>query len=462
MTEIKFGTDGWRAILDDQFTNENVQRVTVGVIEYLKNRFSAPKVVVGFDCRRGGKGFSDLVCKILDFHGVEVIIYDQPITTPAISFAAKELKCSLGIILTASHNAPNYNGYKLKGGYGGPLLSDGIKEVESLIPEQVQFKLEGYQSIITTYIDLKELYNQRVRESFDLGSIGSGRLKIAYDAMYGSGQFIVKDLLPKASMFRCEWLFDFNGLSPEPILKNLGEFQDYLKQNPGHDFALVNDGDADRIGLLDGEGHFIDSHHIMLLLLHYLYKYKGMRGKVATGFSSTVKITKYCQLHNLELQIVPIGFKHICELMVNEDILMGGEESGGIAVAGHIPERDGIWNGLVLLQFMQETGKSLQELILEIKNLVGDFAYKRIDLSLQQEVKERIVESCKSGSFKSFSGMTVTRTDTLDGFKYYFNDDEWLLIRPSGTEPVLRTYAEGLSEKRVDEILKACHNEILS
>lgn len=461
MDTIKFGTDGWRAIIAKEFTYNNVARVTAGVAEWLKEYYAAPKVVLGFDCRFSGQDFANHIADILDFHGIEVILYSKPITTPAISLAVKELNCSLGIILTASHNPPNYQGYKLKGEFGGPLLGEDISAIEALIPDEVNYRLSNYERIITTEVDLKELYLQRVREQFDVDSLNKSDLKIAYDAMYGSGQFVVKELLPNASHFRCEWNPHFFGLSPEPILKNLGEFVEFLKSNPGHHFALVNDGDADRIGLLDGEGNFIDSHTILLLLMHYYVNYKKQSGKIATGFSSTVKIAQFCKLHNLELEIVPIGFKHICKLMTTQNILVGGEESGGIAVAGHVPERDGIWIGMVLLQFMLESNKSLQELIAEVKAEVGDFGYQRIDLKVSETVKANIIEKCAQGEFTKFGELTVSNTDTLDGFKYFFNQDEWLLIRPSGTEPVLRTYAEGTSLERAKYILEQCHKEIL-
>ena len=244
-------------------------------------------------------------------------------------------------------------------------------------------------------------------------------------------------------------------------MPNLKIQSEKLWFDPNLDFGLVNDGDADRIGLFDGEGNYIDSHNIILLLLHYLCNYKGWKGKVATGFSSTVKITQFCKMHNLELEVVPIGFKHICSLMVNEDILVGGEESGGIAVKGHIPERDGIWNGLVLIQAMMETKKTLPELLKEVTDLVGSFAFQRIDLKLSQAKKQEVVSNCKAGKYSSFGNWKVERIEDLDGWKYYFNADEWLMIRPSGTEPVLRTYAEGRTEERAKEILENCHYQIL-
>ncbi len=459
--KIKFGTDGWRAIIAKEFTNYNVARVTEGVVEWLKLKTTKPKVVLGFDCRFAGLQFMEEASKVLLHHGVEVVIYNSPITTPAISLAAKELDCDLGIIFTASHNPASYNGYKLKGGYGGPLLAEDIALVEKHIPDSVGADYEKADLKNAQQIDLKELYINKLRESFDLKKINDSDLGISYDAMYGSGQFIFKEIFPNADLFRNEWNPTFYGINPEPILKNLGAYQTHLKNSESLDFALVNDGDADRIGLMDGKGNYIDSHNIMLLLLHYLHNYKKLSGKVATGFSSTVKIAQFCKMHNLELEIVPIGFKHICGLMVEEDILLGGEESGGIAVTGHIPERDGIWNGLVLLQAMLETGKSLPELLDEIEELVGSFSFQRIDLQIPEEKKLEIVGNCKSGNYSQFDDWTVKRIETLDGFKYFFNDDEWLMIRPSGTEPVLRTYAEGRTEKRANEILAACHSAIL-
>ncbi len=467
--KIKFGTDGWRAIIAKEFTNYNVARITYGVATWLKhaksnshlNINSKHKVVIGFDCRFAGKQFMDVVSKVLLHEGIETIIYNQPITTPAISLAAKELDCDLGIILTASHNPANYNGYKLKGAFGGPLLAEAISEIEELIPDNISYDFEAFDNNSAQEVDLKKLYLDKIHVAFDIEAIRNSGLNLSYDAMYGSGQFIMQELFPDADLFRCEWNPTFFGINPEPILKNLGAYQNHLQDTPNLDFGLVNDGDADRIGLFDGEGNYINSHNIILLLLHYLCNYKGWKGKVATGFSSTVKITQFCKMHNLNLEVVPIGFKHICSLMVNEDILVGGEESGGIAVKGHIPERDGIWNGLVLIQAMMETKKTLPELLKEVTDLVGSFAFQRIDLKLSEAKKQEVVSNCKAGKYSSFGNWKVERIEDLDGWKYYFNADEWLMIRPSGTEPVLRTYAEGRTEERAREILQSCHNQIL-
>ena len=244
-------------------------------------------------------------------------------------------------------------------------------------------------------------------------------------------------------------------------MRNLGGYSEFIQAEGGIDLGLATDGDADRIGLMDGDGNFVDSHHILLLLIHYLYKYKEWRGKVCCGFSSSVKVQQLCKHYGLELDVVKIGFKHICGTMLREDVLVGGEESGGIAVKGHIPERDGIWNGLVLLEFMAKSGKTLKELVQEVYELVGAFGFHRIDLTLPEAQKLAIVEQCKSGAYTEFGPYKVQRVDTLDGFKYILSDDEWVMIRPSGTEPVLRTYAEGASVDAAKAILAATHQVIL-
>jgi phosphomannomutase len=280
--------------------------------------------------------------------------------------------------------------------------------------------------------------------------------------MFGSGQNVMRRLFPDITLLHCERQPLFDGIPPEPLLRNLREFSDVIRLAENIDCGLAVDGDADRIALFDHQGNYIDSHHVILLLIHYLYHYKQLQGKVATGFSSTVKITRLCKIYGLPLEIVKIGFKHICSLMLQENILVGGEESGGIAVTGHIPERDGIFNGLLIWEAMVKTGKSLQELIQEIYALTGGFAFERSDLTISQEDKDRIVRNCEQGVYQQFGPWKVIKTENLDGFKYYFSDSHWLMIRPSGTEPVLRTYAEGNTGEEAKEILETAFKTIMS
>lgn len=459
--KIKFGTDGWRAIIAKEYTVDNVARVTVGVAEWLKANFENPSVVIGHDCRFAGQLFTETTAKVLNHMGVKVTIADRFVSTPMLSLAVVEHKADLGVVITASHNPPEYNGYKLKGNFGGPLLSDDIQAVEDLIPDAHGLDLNSLSFDGVGVADFTQLYLDKAKEAFDLDAINNSDLSLGYDAMYGAGREAVPALLPKTTLFHCSNNPGFNGTAPEPIHRNLIEFSDYIKTTGEIDCGLATDGDADRIGLYNAKGEFIDSHHIILLLIHYLVKYKGLSGKIVTAFSCSVKVAQMCAHYGLDHEIVKVGFKHVAGVMLKEDVLLGGEESGGVAIKGHIPERDGIWMGLVIWEYMAKTGKSLDDLIQEVYDIVGEFAFERIDLHLEEAKKLEIVENCKQCVYTAFGDMTIVKTETIDGFKYYFDEDSWIMIRPSGTEPVLRTYAEAKNQTKCFEILKKVHKALL-
>jgi phosphomannomutase len=464
MNKLKFGTDGWRAIIAKDFTVENVARVSLATAQWLNSNAKNPSVVVGHDCRFAGELFAETVAKVLAQNGIKVYLSKGFVSTPMISLGAVTQKANLGIIITASHNPPAYNGFKLKGSYGGPLLPEQVQEIEDIIPDSSNFSFDtntisDFKEI--SYIDLETMYCQHVEKNFDLDAIRNSGLEFAYDAMYGAGQNVMRRLFPDITFLHCDYNPGFDGQAPEPIHKNLGEFSNMIKMSENIDCGLVTDGDADRIGLYDSKGNFVDSHHIILLLIHYLKKYKQMDGKVCTAFSTTVKIKKMCAHYGLPLEIVKIGFKYICAIMINEDVLLGGEESGGIAIKGHIPERDGIWMGLVIWEFMAKTGKSLEQLIEEVYEITGRFWFERNDLHIDEKTKNSIVEKCKNGSLKEFGNYKVQRVEDMDGWKFFFNEDEWLMIRASGTEPVLRTYAESETKEKAFAILEACKKTIL-
>jgi len=288
-----------------------------------------------------------------------------------------------------------------------------------------------------------------------LDAIRNSPFNFAYDAMFGAGQNVIRRLLPDITKLHCDNNPSFEGTAPEPILKNLIEFSELIKVAGDIDCGLATDGDADRIGLFDSKGNFIDSHHIILLLIHYLYKYKGLRGKVCTAFSSTVKMKAICDHYGLELEIVKIGFKYIAGIMITEDVLIGGEESGGIAIKGHIPERDGIWMGLVIWEFMAKSGKTLEELIEEVYAITGPFAFERNDLHLAEADKLRVIADCKNGKVTEIGGRAIIRMEDLDGYKYFFNESEWLMFRASGTEPVLRIYAESSTKENALKMIES-------
>tara|TARA_Y100000385_G_scaffold103548_1_gene107053 strand:+ start:248 stop:1633 length:1386 start_codon:yes stop_codon:yes gene_type:complete len=459
--KIKFGTDGWRAIIAKEYTVDNVARVTVGVAEWLKANFENPSVVIGHDCRFAGQLFTETTAKVLNHMGVKVTIADRFVSTPMLSLAVVEHKADLGVVITASHNPPEYNGYKLKGNFGGPLLSDDIQAVEDLIPDAHGLDLNSLSLDGVGVADFTQLYLDKAKKAFDLDVINNSDLSLGYDAMYGAGREAVPALLPKTTLFHCSNNPGFNGTAPEPIHRNLIEFSDYIKTTGEIDCGLATDGDADRIGLYNAKGEFIDSHHIILLLIHYLVKYKDLSGKIVTAFSCSVKVAQMCAHYGLDHEIVKVGFKHVAGVMLKEDVLLGGEESGGVAIKGHIPERDGIWMGLVIWEYMAKTGKSLDDLIQEVYDIVGEFAFERIDLHLEEAKKLEIVENCKQGVYTAFGDMPIVKTETIDGFKYYFDEDSWIMIRPSGTEPVLRTYAEAKNQTKCFEILKKVHKALL-
>lgn len=465
---IKFGTDGWRAVIAKDFTVDNVARVAQATASWLNQRIDKPSVVIGHDCRFGGELFAETTAKVLVANNIKVYMAEGFASTPMISLGTLHWKADLGVVITASHNPAEYNGYKLKGHFGGPLMDKETKEVEELIPEKNLTKLDAInlneciEKGQIEIIDLETFYCNYLEEKFDLHAIRNSSLEFAFDAMYGSGQNVMRRLFPDITLMHCERQPLFDNIPPEPLHKNLLEFSEMIKLAENIDCGLAVDGDADRIALYDHQGNYVDSHHTMLLLIHYLVHYKKLTGKIATGFSSTVKIGTLCQKYGLPLEYVKIGFKHICNLMLTQDILMGGEESGGIAVKGHIPERDGIYNGLLIWEAMVTTGKSLRELIQQVYTITGAFAFERSDLRISPQDKERIVLNCENQVYDAFGPYKVVKTETLDGFKYYFNDHEWLMIRPSGTEPVLRTYAESSTQAKALEILRLGYETIMN
>ena len=291
MTQIKFGTDGWRAIIAQEFTVENVARVAEATGNWLLKNEKSPSVVLGHDCRFAGELFCDVIAKILCSKGIKVLLAKGFVSTPMISYGAVTLKADLGIIITASHNPPEYNGFKLKGSFGGPLQPSLVAEIEAIIPDKCtidyeKITLDEYsKNGLLEIVDLETMYCDQVEKSFDLNAIKNSGLTLAYDAMYGAGQNVIRKLLPDAALLHCDYNPGFNGVAPEPILKNLLEFSELIKKNDKILCGLATDGDADRIGFFDSKGRFVDSHHLILLLMQYLTKYKGLSGKIVKSFS---------------------------------------------------------------------------------------------------------------------------------------------------------------------------------
>ena len=470
MNKIKFGTDGWRAIIAEEFTVENVKRIAYATALWLRKHYQEPSAVVGNDCRFAGKLFADTTACVLASQGIKVYRSENTfVSTPMVSLGTVKLQADAGIILTASHNPAEYNGYKIKASYGGPATPTMIDEVEALIPDTINIQLKSVDEYskegLISFVDLESMYCDEIEANFDMEAIRNCGMNWAYDAMYGAGQNVMRRILPNVTLLHCEHNPGFDGQAPEPIHRNLTEFSDVIKLSEGEIASgLATDGDADRIGLYDENGDFVDSHHILLLLIHYMSKVKNQQGEVYTTFSCTNKIQKLCDAYGINNTITKIGFKYICDLMVNsgKPFLTGGEESGGIAIAGHIPARDGIWMGLTIWECMAKTGKSLTELIEEIYDLVGTFAFERYDLHLTEELKQTIIQKCENRAFTQFDSYKVIKTEDIDGFKFHFDENSWVMIRPSGTEPVLRVYSEAPTSADAFAILDATKSTLLA
>ena len=466
MYKIKFGTDGWRDIIAENFTTENVRRVAYASAEWLNSSNLPKKIVLGHDCRFAGAMFANEAAAIFAAHDIDVVMSKSFVSTPMISLAANRLNVGLGIIITASHNPPSYNGFKIKAAYGGPATPSTVEEIENLIPDLAIIPEYSFDHFVSngriTYADFENMYLEHCKNSFDMDVLKSVGKNLVYDAMYGAGRNVIPALFNDAYVLHGGNNPGFEGRAPEPILKNLPEIAELIPTSGQYKFGLATDGDADRIGFFDEKGRFIDSHHLILLLIEYLVDFKGYSGKVVKSFSVSDKISKLCEIKGLETITTKIGFKYICEHMVTDDVLIGAEESGGIAIKGHIPERDGIWMGLVLMEYAAKTGKSISQLIDDVYEKVGAFAVERYDLHINNELKLSIIEHCKQNSYSSFGDYKIERMESVDGYKFHLSNGSWVMIRPSGTEPVLRVYAESSDSKSAFEILDATKKAILN
>jgi phosphomannomutase len=459
MDKIKFGTDGWRAIIAKDFTVNNLVKVSLATALWLTRKYKNPLAVIGYDCRFGGEMFMEAAAKILASKGIRVFVAERFVTTPMVSLGVVRLKAQCGIIITASHNDADYNGFKLRGEHGGPMFDKDLKDVENLIHNDIEIDLEllswNYliEQGLINYIDLEGIYLKDMRESFNLAEIQNSGLKFAFDAMYGSSQNIISKLLPGTLTMHCEVNPSFRGIKPEPIRKNLHELIELVWGRKNIDCSLAVDGDGDRIAILDKEAGFYDANHLLLLLIHYLAGYKQLTGKVVVSFSTTGKIEKICRHYNLDITRTRVGFKDASKIMTEEDVLIAGEESGGIAFGNSIPERDAIRAGLTVWHWLVEHGKTLKELFQEVISITGPFAFERANLDMNRNARNRIMEKCSNNEFSHFGRFQVNNFEVFDGYKFFFNENEWLMIRSSGTEPVIRLYAEAENEETAKEII---------
>ncbi len=465
---IEFGTDGWRAVIADDYTFTNLERVSQATAEWLLDDYGpSPSVVLGHDMRFLSRQFSERTAEVLADAGIHVTFADTPVSTPAVSWATHALGADAGVVITASHNPPEYNGYKLKAHFGGPAPPDMVETVEDLVqpsnqlpdgrPDFEALTSDGQVSLH----DVRSGYLNALHNILDIEAIKSSGLRIAHDAMYGAGQGLVTALLGEEQVvpIRHENNPGFHGLAPEPIEERLGELSTTVAETDCA-VGVANDGDADRIGMVDENGDYVSSHRILSLLTKYLYEERGLSGSIVKTFSTTHMLDKMAERYGLPIETTPIGFKHIARKMAEGNILVGGEESGGIGATGHIPERDGVYIGLLIVEMMVERGKSLSELVDELLEDFGPHYNYRDDIHIREDQKAAVLDRLDAGGgLDEVNGHPVERLDTLDGFKH-ITDNGWLLIRPSGTEPVLRVYSEAESPKAAKALVKDASRQL--
>ncbi len=473
---IHFGTDGWRAVISDTFTFSNLRQVVQAISDAVASEAwlngtsnglspELKKMVVGFDTRFLSDRYAVDASRVLAANGFTVFLTQADAPTPVISHAVRNLNAVGGIMITASHNAPRYNGIKLKAAFGGSALPEQCRKVEVYLndneaqargPNLMDFNQAKSLNLIQRFNPIPA-YHEHVRKLIDFDKIAENPQRIVVDSMYGSGRGVIRSLLQgtgcEVSEIRGEMNPGFGGVHPEPIGRYLGALAGAISMGMGN-FGLATDGDADRIGAMDERGNFVDPHKIMALSLKYLVEKKNLSGSIVRTVSTTRMIDRLAKNYGLKVYETPVGFNHIADYMLKEDILIGGEESGGISFRGHIPEGDGVLMGLLLLEIIADSGVTLHELVNNLIEEVGPADYERRDLRLKLPVsKEKMVNRLKDEAPKEICGQKLQEISTIDGVKYIFADDSWLLIRPSGTEPVLRVYAEGRSKEMVKEML---------
>jgi phosphomannomutase len=504
---IRFGTDGWRAVIAEGFTFANLERVAQAYADYLQSQAgstspapdeallrqlvevgqlseseaetpmfrsvvaqalsdagptpdasTSPLVIIGYDRRFLSEQFASRAAEVLAGNGLRVALFTESVPTPLVSWAVREQGAAGGVVITASHNPPEFNGFKIKAKFGGSAPPEITAAVESLVdaqPPRRAARLTGDREHAALNA-ATETYCAQLSSYVDLERVRQAKMRVVIDPMHGSGGRWVESFLHhgrlEAETIRAERDPLFGGVSPEPIDRNLGPLCERIRQTRAH-LGLATDGDADRLGAVNERGETMTMHEVVPLLLLHLARQRGMTGGVVRTFSQSVLTKRIAAAHNLKLYDTPIGFKYIADLMLREDILLGAEESGGIGVRGHIPERDGILNCLLLLEAVVTAGKPPSEMVRDMHREFGEFYFGRRDLHQEVWRGLELVAALAVKAPASVAGYEVSGVETLDGTKLLFADESWLLFRQSGTEPVLRIYSEATSKAKADELL---------
>jgi phosphomannomutase len=459
-TPIRFGTDGWRAPIAEEFTFANLERVAQAYADYLLSKDTgAPLVVVGYDRRFLSERFALRASEILEGNGFRVQLFNEAVPTPLVSWAVREQGAAGGVVITASHNPPEFNGFKIKADFGGSAPPEITAAVEALLdkqPPRRAARLMNDDGDLEALAAALSSYRAQIASYVDLERIARAPMRVVIDPMHGSGGRWVESFLRngtlEAETIRAERDPLFGGVSPEPIDRNLGPLCARVLERRAH-LGLATDGDADRVGAVNELGETMTMHEVVPLLLLHLARGRGLRGGVIRTFSQSILTKRIAAAHNLKLYETPIGFKYIADLMLREEILIGAEESGGIGVRGHIPERDGILNSLLLLEAVVMAGKPPSAMVREMHREFGEFYFGRRDLHMDVRRGMELVAKLAADAPVRVGVYRVSGIETLDGTKLLFDDESWLLFRQSGTEPVLRVYAEATSKAKTNALL---------
>jgi phosphomannomutase len=468
-SQIKFGTDGWRAIIADDFTFANVRIAAEAIAAYIHAKEDPKKgLCIGYDTRFGSKAFARACAEVAAATGIPVLLAYAVTPTPALSFGVRERKAAGGIMITSSHNPAQWNGVKYKAWYGGSAKPSIIAEIESYLGKPV---VRAAQPAPIQEVDFLPTYLAAIESFTSLDKLAKSGMKFAIDSMYGAGGTLISDIFTRLGVKHVQIRANadplFGGINPEPIEPHIRALGEAVVAN-GCQAGLCTDGDADRIGATDEHGVFVDPHKIYCVLLSWVLKYHNdWPGAVTRAFNTTRMLDRICKKHGRELIEHGIGFKFVCDYMLEREIVMGGEESGGIGFQRHLPERDGLLNALLLANVIAMEGKPLGQLVADLQAEYGEHQYGRIDLHIPEEIKNGAIaraKALKAGN-AIFGGMPILRQETLDGVKFYLDNPEaktkpnaaetWLLLRASGTEPLMRVYCESCSKDSVTKVLEA-------
>jgi phosphomannomutase len=470
-TVVKFGTDGWRGIIADDFTYANVRVAAAAIANYvLANEDAAAGVCIAYDTRFGSRSFAKVVAEVLAGAGIPVTMAKDITPTPALSYAVRERKAAGGVMITSSHNPAEWNGVKYKASYGGSGKPSIMTAIESyLLKPLPQAAVAGK----IEEVDFNPEYIAAIARFVDLEAIKASGYKFLVDVMYGAGRGVLAGIFTRAGIpfveIRNEINPAFPGINPEPILPHIKATQVAVVAEKC-DAGLITDGDADRIGAVDEHGNVVDAHKIFSVLLKWLIEKKQWPGEVTRAFNTTKMIDRIAAKYGRPLNEHGIGFKYVCDLMLEKEILIGGEESGGIGISRHLPERDGMLNSLLLANVMADEKKTLGQLVQALQDEFGEHQYGRVDMHIDEDLKQSAIARAKAG-VADFAGMKVLRVETLDGIKFFLENadcagkanaaETWLLLRASGTEPLLRVYCESCSQESVARVLEAAQAFVL-